>query len=129
GITEFLEEIYDAVGTVQLNVFRLAAVFIIRGEFRKTCIKFFGILHLGNDQDDAVQIDRNRFDHQRNIISFKSKLYLSLLHHIPEKLLGLLTAVSKFAELDLMKLKILPCKGAADLVFVDFFNFHIITSY
>ena len=49
-------------------------------------------------------------------ISFKSELDLCLLHHVAEKLLRFICAVSKFADADLMILQILSGQGAAYLI-------------
>ena len=63
--------------------------------------QFFRILHLCDNEYQSFCGYRNRFDHQRNIVCFKTMFKSSLLHHLTEKSLGFFTAVSKFAELNL----------------------------
>ena len=57
------------------------------------------------------------------------KYVCGLLHHITKQQLCFFCAVSKFTELDLTVCQILTCKRAANLIIVDFFYLHIITSY
>ena len=128
GFAEFLENINDIICTIDFHGIRRLAAFK-RSKFGKTGIQFFRIFYFGDDENDALCVYGNCFDHQRNVICLKTELYLSLLHHITEETFSLLCAVGKLADTNLMTVQILFRQCAADLIVVDFFYFHIITSY
>jgi len=105
-----------------------SGIFFGRGKFGKTGIQFFRIFHLGNDQNDTVRIQRDRFDHKRNIISFKTEFDGGLLHHVTEKILCFFCSVGKLADLEFAFSQISLGQSTAYLVVVYFFYFHVITS-
>ena len=128
GFTELLEDIDDIVSAIDL--YGIGRFVALEGcKFGKTCIQFFRIFHFSDNEDNTFGIDRNSLDHQRNIICFKTKLYLCLLHHITKETFGFFGTVCKFADTDLMTVQIFFRQGTADLIFIDFFYFHMITSY
>ena len=55
-----------------------------RREIGEPGIKFFRVIDLGDDQNDAVRSQRDRLDHERVIFGVKTALNSSLFHHIAE---------------------------------------------
>ena len=101
---KLLEHIQDIVGAFRKDTAQIVRVFghgavAAWCEFGEAGVQLFRILDLGDNQDDAFVGHGNRFDHQRNIVSLKTKFDGCLLHHFPEQLLGLFCTVGQFTEL------------------------------
>ena len=92
----------------------------------EACVELFRILYLCDKQDQLIRPGRHGLDHKRYIVHFKSEFLKCLQHHLPEQCSCLFTAVSQLRQLDLTFLKISPGQCAADLIFIDFLNLHLV---
>ena len=69
----------SALITVLITFFRNG-----RSKTGKAGIQFIRVFYFGNDQHDAVRIQRDGLDHQRDVFGFKAKFKIGLLHHVTE---------------------------------------------
>ena len=93
----------------------------------KAGVQLFRILHLGNDQNNTLGIQRNSFYHKRNILGLKSKFTICLLHHITEQGLCFLRSIGELADFQFAASQIFSGQSAANLVLINFFYFHTTT--